>query len=325
MVALMITMLLPALDQTIVATALPKIAADFNALDGISWAVTAYLLASAVTTPLYGKLSDLFGRKRMLLLSIIIFLLGSLLAGVSQSMIQLVLFRGLQGLGAGGLMTLVLATVGDIVPMRDRGRYQGIFGAVWGLSSVVGPLLGGFLTDRLSWRWIFYVNLPVGLTALILIWLRLTTPVSRTERTIDYLGTLLLAVSSIALLLVAARRGPAHAWLSPQILLLLALGIAFAVLFVLWERRAVAPLLPLSLFNNSIFTASILLSLVSSGAMFVAVVFLPEYQQIVRGHTATASGLLMLPFVVGLLFASIGSGAAISSTGRYQSFRLSER
>lgn len=201
--ALMLTMFLAALDQTIVSTALPKIASEFNALNQLSWVVTAYMLTSAVTTPLYGKLSDLFGRKKMLLIAVGIFLFGSILAGLSQSMFQLVIFRGIQGIGAGGLMTLVLATIGDVVPMRERGKYQGMFGAVWGLSSVIGPLLGGYFTDAFSWRWIFYINLPIGILALVVIWLKLHTKVHHTDHSIDYLGAMLISVGSVALLLAA--------------------------------------------------------------------------------------------------------------------------
>jgi EmrB/QacA subfamily drug resistance transporter len=320
--ALMLTMLLAALDQTIVSTALPRIASEFNALNQLSWVVTAYMLTSAVTTPLYGKLSDLFGRKKMLLIAVGIFLIGSILAGLSQSMFQLVIFRGLQGVGAGGLMTLVLATIGDVVPMRERGKYQGMFGAVWGLSSVAGPLLGGFFTDAFSWRWIFYINIPLGILALIVIWMKLHTKVHHTDHSIDYLGAALISVGSVALLLAAVWGGTTYAWSSHQIIELIGAGIAFAIAFVVWEHYAKEPILPPELFRSSIFRVSSLLSLVSGLGMFAAIIYLPEYQQIVRGFSATKSGLLMLPLVAGMLVASIASGRIVSHTGKYRIFPI---
>lgn len=320
--ALMLTMLLAALDQTIVSTALPKIASDFNALNELSWVVTSYMLASAVTTPLYGKLSDLFGRKKMLLIAVGIFLIGSILSGMSQSMLELVLFRGLQGIGAGGLMTLVLATIGDVVPMRERGKYQGMFGAVWGLSSVAGPLLGGFFTDALSWRWIFYINLPLGLLALAVIWLKLHTRVHHTEHSIDYLGASLISIASISVLLAAVWGGTTYAWSSIEIISLIVIGIVFGIAFVVWEHYAKEPILPLELFRSSIFRVSALLSLVSGLGMFAAIIYLPEYQQIVRGFSATKSGLLSLPLVAGMLVSSITSGRLVSHTGKYRIFPI---
>lgn len=320
--ALMLTMFLAALDQTIVSTALPKIASEFNALNQLSWVVTAYMLTSAVTTPLYGKLSDLFGRKKMLLIAVGIFLFGSILAGLSQSMFQLVIFRGIQGIGAGGLMTLVLATIGDVVPMRERGKYQGMFGAVWGLSSVIGPLLGGYFTDAFSWRWIFYINLPIGILALVVIWLKLHTKVHHTDHSIDYLGAMLISVGSVALLLAAVWGGTTYAWSSPQIIELLVAGIVFAIAFVVWEHYAKEPILPPELFRSSIFRVSSLLSLVAGLGMFAAIIYLPEYQQIVRGFSATKSGLLMLPLVGGMLVASITSGRMVSKTGKYRIFPI---
>lgn len=318
MSALMTAMLLAALDQTIVSTALPRIASDLNGLNRLSWVATAYLLTSAVSTPLYGKISDLFGRKKIFQISIVIFLIGSMLCGLSQNMSQLILFRGLQGLGAGGLMTLVLAIIGDLVSPRERGRYQGYFGAVFGVSSIAGPLLGGFFTDHLSWRWIFYINLPLGLLALSLISARLHLPVHKTEHKIDWAGAGLLAVSVVSLLLVTVWGGSDYSWTSKQIIGLAATFIVSTAAFILRERKAAEPIIPLSLFKNDIFSTSVLLSLLSGLGLFGAIIFLPEYQQIVRGYSATKSGLLLLPLVGGMLVAVILSGRLVSKTGRYK-------
>lgn len=320
--ALMLVMLLAALDQTIVSTALPRIAQELNGLNKLSWVATAYLLTSAITTPLYGKISDLLGRKRVFQFAIILFLIGSVLCGISQSMNQLVIARGIQGLGAGGLMSLVLTIVGDIVPPRQRGKYGGYIGAVFGLSSVAGPLLGGFLTEQLSWRWVFFVNIPLGIIALAAVAARLHLPVRKLEHSIDYVGAALLSAGSISLLLATVWGGSTYAWSSPEIIGLLSGGVILGISFVLWERKAREPIIPMRLFRNDIFSVSVLLSLLAGITMFAAILYIPLYQQIVRGYSPTKSGLLMLPLVMGILTASITSGRLISKFGRYKAFPI---
>ncbi|MGW6602467.1 DHA2 family efflux MFS transporter permease subunit [Streptomyces sp. NPDC055036] len=318
--ALLLGLLLASLDQTIVSTALPTIVSDLGGLEHLSWVVTAYLLASTAATPLWGKLGDQYGRKKLFQIAIVIFLIGSALCGIAQNMPQLIGFRALQGLGGGGLIVLSMAIVGDIVPPRERGRYQGLFGAVFGASSVLGPLLGGFFTESLSWRWVFYINLPVGVVALLVIAAVLHIPVHRTKHTIDYLGTFLIASVAICLVLVASLGGTTWAWNSPEIIGLAALGLLLLAVFVRVERRAAEPVLPLRLFRLRTFTLVALISFIVGFAMFGAMTYLPTFLQVVQGVSPTLSGVHLLPMVLGLLITSTLSGQIVSRTGRWKVF-----
>ncbi|MEU2924885.1 MDR family MFS transporter [Streptomyces sp. NPDC007251] len=318
--ALLLGLLLAALDQTIVSTALPTIVSDLGGLEHLSWVVTAYLLASTAATPLWGKLGDQYGRKRLFQTAIVIFLIGSALCGMAQNMPQLIAFRALQGLGGGGLMVLSMAIVGDIVPPRERGRYQGLFGAVFGATSVLGPLLGGLFTQHLSWRWVFYVNLPVGAVALAVIATALHIPRRTARHVIDYLGTLLIASVATCLVLVASLGGTTWPWASPQIIGLAVLGVLLAVAFVAVERRAAEPVLPLKLFGIRTFTLAAVISFIVGFAMFGAMTYLPTFLQVVHGISPTLSGVHMLPMVVGLLLSSTISGQIVSRTGRWKVF-----
>lgn len=318
--ALLLGMLLAALDQTIVSTALPTIVSDLGGLDHLSWVVTAYLLASTAATPLWGKLGDQYGRKRLFQIAIVIFLIGSALCGLAQNMPMLIGFRALQGLGGGGLMVLSMAIVGDLVSPRERGRYQGLFGAVFGASSVLGPLLGGVFTEHLSWRWVFYINLPIGIVALIVIATVLHLPRKRQKHVIDYLGTFLIATVAVCLVLVASLGGTTWAWGSPQIVALAVAGVLLAVVFVRVERRAAEPVLPPKLFRIRTFTLAAVISFVVGFAMFGAMTYLPTFLQVVQGVTPTMSGVHLLPMVFGLLIASTASGQIVSRTGRWKVF-----
>ncbi|MFC9281397.1 DHA2 family efflux MFS transporter permease subunit [Streptomyces collinus] len=320
--ALLLGLLLAALDQTIVSTALPTIVSDLGGLEHLSWVVTAYLLASTAATPLWGKLGDQYGRKRLFQTAIVIFLIGSALCGMAQDMPQLIGFRALQGLGGGGLMVLSMAIVGDIVPPRERGRYQGLFGAVFGATSVLGPLLGGLFTEHLSWRWVFYVNVPVGIIALAVIATALRIPRKSARHVIDYLGTFLIAAVATCLVLVASLGGTTWRWGSPQIIGLIVLGVVLAVAFVGVESRAAEPVLPLKLFRIRTFTLSAVISFIVGFAMFGAMTYLPTFLQVVHGVSPTVSGIYMLPMVFGLLLSSTVSGQIVSRTGRWKVFPI---
>ena len=319
---LLLAIMLAMLDQLIVGTALPRIVGSLGGVAHLSWVVTAYVLASTITTPLYGKLGDMYGRKKLFMAAIVVFLVGSALAGLSQTMAELIAFRAVQGLGAGGLMVSAIAIIGDLVSPRERGQYMGYIMAVMMIATIGGPLLGGFITDSFSWRWIFYINLPIGGAALAYLAATLRLPKRRVEHRVYYLGAVILAIGTTAIVLVSTWGGTEYAWRSPQIVGLGALAVVALIAFLRVEARAQEPILPLHIFRNRNFTLVTSLSFLAGLAMFGAITFLPLYQQTVQGASATISGLLLTPMMVGVMITSLIAGQVTTRTGRYKALPI---
>jgi EmrB/QacA subfamily drug resistance transporter len=319
---LMIAMLLAMLDNMIVGTAMPTIVGELGGLNHLSWVVTAYTLATATSTPIWGKLGDMYGRKNIFLTSIVMFLAGSALSGASQSMDQLITFRALQGLGAGGLIVGVMAVIGELIPPRERGKYQGMTAGVMAVAMIGGPLVGGSITDNWGWRWSFYINLPIGVVALAVITAVLHLPKKRTESRIDYLGAGLLTVAITSLVLLTTWGGTQYAWGSPMIIGLLVLGLAALAGFLFAETRAAEPILPLRIFRSGNFTLISVIGFLVGFTMFGSMTFLPLFQQTVQGASATNSGLLLLPMLLSMMAVSMVAGRVTTSTGRYKVFPI---
>ena len=319
--AIMLALFLGALDQTIVGTALPQIITDLSGANLYTWVVTISLLSSTVTVPIYGKLSDMYGRKPLLLTGVGLFLIGSVLAGLSQNIEQLIIFRGIQGLGAGALFPIALATIGDLYSAKERGRYQGLFGAVFGLASLIGPALGGWLTDTFSWHLIFYVNLPIGLISIAIILIELPTIKGRANQKIDFLGTLVFAAGIIPVL-IGLTNVQTSAFATPEVAGLISLGLALLGLFLFIEAKVEEPIIPLELFRNRTFAAAAAASFFASFGFFAAIIFLPRYFQTVLGETATNSGYATLPLLLGVIISSVAAGQLVARRGRYKSLIL---
>mgnify|MGYP001441056839 CR=1 FL=1 len=311
-------LLLASLDQTIVSTALPTIVADLGGLEHLSWVVTAYILASTIVAPLYGKIGDLYGRRNTIFVSVGLFLLGSALCGLANSMTFLILARALQGLGGGGLFVLALSVVGDVIPAKDRGKVQGIFAAVFSVSSVIGPLIGGWFVEAFSWHWIFYINIPLGALAVLGFGIAFKPTGRRVKHAIDWWGALALSVALATLTLVTSLGGSSFDWASPEILGLAALSLASFALFVFIETKASEPILPLGLFKMNVFWATSLIGFAVGAAMFGAITFLPIYLQIAKGVTPTVSGLMLIPMTFGILTSSTVAGRYMGKTGKYR-------
>jgi len=320
--ALLLVMLLAALDQTIVSTALPTIVGELGGLESLSWVVTSYLLASTIVVPLYGKLGDLFGRKIVLQVAIVLFLLGSALCGLAQNMGELIFMRALQGLGGGGLLVVTMAAIGDVIPPAERGRYQGLFGGVFGLATVVGPLIGGFLVEHFSWRWIFYINLPLGIIALLVIGAVFKPHVAHVKHKIDYPGAAYLALALTCIVLFTTQGGTILPWSSAQLWCTLAFGLIAIVGFIYEESIAAEPIIPLELFRERTFLLSCLIGLVIGMSLFGSVTFLPLYLQVVKGSTPSQAGMQLLPLMGGVMVSSIISGRIISRIGKYRLFPI---
>jgi len=318
----LLVMLLAALDQTIVSTALPTIVGELGGLENLAWVVTAYLLSSTIVLPLYGKLGDLYGRKIVLQAAIGVFLAGSALCGLAQNMTELILMRALQGVGGGGLMVVTMAVIGDVIPPADRGRYQGLFGGVFGLATVVGPLIGGFLVQHLSWRWIFYINLPLGLVALAVIGAVFKPHTAHVKHQIDYMGAAFLAAALTCMVLFTTQGGVMLPWSSGQLWFTLVFGLVALVGFIYEERQAAEPIIPLHLFKDRTFLLSCLIGLIVGMSMFGSMTFLPLYLQVVKNSTPTQAGMQLLPMMVGVTVSSIVSGRIISKIGRYRIFPI---
>jgi EmrB/QacA subfamily drug resistance transporter len=322
LLALMIAMMLAMLDNMIIGTAMPTIVGELGGLEHLAWVVTAYTLATAAATPLWGKLGDLYGRKGTFMTSIVLFLIGSALSGMAQDMGQLIAFRAVQGLGAGGLMVGVMAIIGDLIPPRERGKYQGMMAGVMALAMIGGPLVGGTITDNWGWRWSFYINLPLGVIALVAISLVLHLPKKRAQARIDYLGAALLTVGITAIVLVTTWGGTEYAWTSGRIMELIGIGVAALVGFVFWQTKAAEPIMPLHIFRSRNFTLMSLIGFIVGFVMFGATLFLPLYQQSVQGASATNSGLLLLPMLGAMLVTSMVAGRVTTNTGRYKIFPI---